>query len=67
MYTKKRWKNAAEDRTAHAVCSLCAQEIFSGECVWYHNGRTVCEDCFPSFAREELKPFEYISGEETAE
>ncbi len=28
---------------------------------------TVCADCFLPFAREELRPFEYILGEEMAE
>ena len=47
----------------HAVCSLCAQDIYVGETLWYRNGVTVCADCFPRFAREALRSFEYISGE----
>ena len=47
----------------HAVCSLCAQDIYAGETLWYRNGVTVCADCFPRFAREALRSFEYISGE----
>ena len=58
---------AAAANALRAVCTLCAQEICAGEHMWYHNGTSVCEDCFLSFAREELKPFEYILGEETAE
>ena len=47
----------------HAVCSLCAQDIYAGETLWYRNGVTVCADCFPRFAREALRTFEYILGE----
>ena len=49
--------------SVHAVCSLCAQDIYAGETLWYRNGVTVCADCFPRFAREALRSFEYISGE----
>lgn len=67
MRVKKRRYSAAEKRTPQAVCTLCAQEICAGESVWYRSGITVCADCFTRFAREELKSFEYILGEETAE
>ena len=40
-----------------------AQDIYAGETLWYRNGVTVCADCFPRFAREALRSFEYISGE----
>ena len=43
--------------------SLCAQDIYAGETLWYRNGVTVCADCFPRFAREALRSFEYILGE----
>ena len=49
-----------------AVCSLCAQDIYAGETLWYRNGVTVCADCFPRFAREALRPFACILGEEIA-
>ena len=45
----------------------CAQEIRAGETLWQRDGATVCTDCFLPFAREELRPFEYILGEEMAE
>ena len=58
MYAGKRHHDSV-----HAVCSLCAQDIYAGETLWYRNGVTVCADCFPRFAREELRSFEYILGE----
>ena len=54
-------------RRLGTVCSLCAQEIRAGETLWQRDGATVCTDCFLPFAREELRPFEYILGEEMAE
>ena len=47
-----------------AVCSLCAQDIYAGETLWYRNGVTVCADCFPRFAREALRSFEYMRDEQ---
>ena len=67
MYTKNRRRPPAKRRQITTVCSLCAQEIHAGETLWYRNGQAVCPDCFPRFAREELRPFEYILGEEMAE
>ena len=67
MYPKKRRRAARSAASLRAVCSLCAQEIRTGETLWYRNGQAVCPDCFPRFAREELRAFEYILGEETAE
>ena len=58
MYAGKR-----HHASVHAVCSLCAQDIYAGETLWYRNGVTVCADCFPRFAREALRSFEYILGE----
>ena len=58
LYAGKRHHDSV-----HAVCSLCAQDIYAGETLWYRNGVTVCADCFPRFAREALRSFEYISGE----
>ncbi len=58
MYAGKRHHDSV-----CAVCSLCAQDIYAGETLWYRNGVTVCADCFPRFAREALRSFEYISGE----
>ena len=65
MYQKKRWRAARSAASPRAVCSLCAQDIYAGETLWYRNGVTVCADCFVPFAREELRPFEYIFGEES--
>lgn len=67
MYTGKGKKKAAGKQAVCAVCTRCAQEICAGERAWYHNGTTVCADCFADFAREELRQFEYIPGEEMAE
>lgn len=58
MYAGKRHHDSVR-----AVCSLCAQDIYAGETLWYRNGVTVCADCFPRFAREALRTFEYILGE----
>ncbi len=63
----KRRRAARNRRRLRAVCTLCAQEIYPGETLWHHSGTTVCADCFARFAREELKCFEYILGEETVE
>ena len=65
LRVKKRRYSAAEKRTPQAVCTLCAQEIRAGETLWQRDGATVCADCFLPFAREELRPFEYIFGEES--
>lgn len=67
MYTKNRRRPPAKRRQITTVCSLCAQEIRAGETLWQRDGATVCTDCFLLFAREELRPFEYILGEEMAE
>ena len=48
------------------LCSLCGQEIVTGEEYWYCNGSTVCRECLPSFARAELAPYRQIRGKETA-
>ena len=67
MYQKKRRRAARSAASPRAVCSLCAQEIRAGETLWQRDGATVCTDCFLPFAREELRPFEYILGEEMVE
>ncbi len=45
-------------------CDLCGGNIHKGETLWRFHGRTVCRDCFTSFAREILTPYECSSGEE---
>jgi len=65
VYPQKRRRAALQKSVPRGVCSLCAQDIFPGEQVWSRNGRTVCADCFVPFAREELRPFAYIFGEES--
>ena len=67
MNLENRRRTAAWRDRPLAVCSLCAQEIRAGETLWQRDGATVCADCFLPFAREELRPFEYILGEEMAE
>ena len=67
MYPQKRRRAALQKSVPRGVCSLCAQEIRAGETLWQRDGATVCADCFLPFAREELRPFEYILGEEMAE
>ena len=52
---------------ACARCSLCGAELARGERGWYINGRSVCEDCFPAFAREELAGYEITFGGEDTE
>ena len=63
MYSQKRRRAALQKSVPRGVCSLCAQDIYAGETLWYRNGVTVCADCFPRFAREALRSFEYILGE----
>ena len=46
------------------LCSLCGQEIVTGEEYWYCNGSTVCRECLPSFARAELAPYRQTRGQE---
>ena len=64
MYGKRRRRIAAQRCVPRAVCSFCAQEILPGERLGYCSGTTACADCFARFAREALRPFEYILGEE---
>ncbi len=64
MYGKRRRRIAAQRCVPRTVCSFCAQEILPGERLWYRSGTTACADCFVPFAREALRPFEYILGEE---
>lgn len=45
-------------------CSLCGQEILSGEEYWLCNGACVCGDCLPEFARLELAPCRLRRGRE---
>ncbi len=45
-------------------CSLCGQEIAEGEEYWSCNGFTVCGDCLPAFARQELAPYSLLRGKE---
>ena len=61
MYERRRLYSPVR-----AVCSLCEQDIYAGETLWYRSGVTVCADCFPRFAREALRPFEYILEEASA-
>ena len=46
------------------LCSLCGQEIVTGEEYWYCNGSSVCRDCLPAFARSELAPYRQTRGKE---
>ena len=43
-------------------CSFCGAEIANGE--GYCNGASICGDCLPEFARQELAPFRQIRGRE---
>jgi len=58
----RRKGTCIKDGEAAATCCLCAQEIYRGERAWYCRGLTVCEDCFPRFARQELYPYEITMG-----
>ena len=51
---------------APLYCSCCGAELRSGDVYWYLNGCITCDDCLPSFAREELAPFRLIRGKEGA-
>ena len=64
MDERIRRRAAVQKCVPREVCSLCAQEILPGERLWYRSGTTACTDCFAPFAREALRPFEYILGEE---
>lgn len=67
MYIRKWRKNRGRKDAVRAVCTLCAQEICAGERMWCYNGMSVCPDCFLPFAREVLRSFEVIPGEEREE
>ena len=45
-------------------CTLCGQEITTGEEYWACNGNRICADCLPAFAREEFSPCYEIRGKE---
>jgi hypothetical protein len=47
-------------------CSLCGQEIAESEEYWFCNGFSVCADCLPEFARQELAPCRLLRGKEAA-
>ena len=59
VYRPSPERGKTEDR-----CDLCGGDIYKGETFWRFHGRTVCRDCFTSFAREILTPYECSSGEE---
>lgn len=42
--------DAPEDVVAR-WCSLCGGEIYAGESYYEPDGRAVCQDCLPAFAR----------------
>ena len=46
------------------LCTLCGREITEGECYWYLNGASVCDDCFSDFAKGELAPYRHVRGRE---
>lgn len=45
-------------------CTLCGQEITTGEEYWACNGSRVCAACLPEFARLELAPCRETRGKE---
>ena len=45
-------------------CTLCGQEILTGEEYWRCNGFSVCGDCLPEFARQELAACRRQRGKE---
>lgn len=47
------------------LCTLCGQEITTGEEYWACNGSCVCAACLPDFARRELAPCRETRGKET--
>lgn len=51
-------------RQAVLRCTLCGREITTGEDYWACNGSSVCADCLPEFARQELAPCREIRGKE---
>lgn len=51
---------------APLFCSCCGAELIFGDVYWFLNGCITCDDCLPSFAREELAPFRLIRGKEGA-
>ena len=46
------------------LCSLCGQEIVTGEEYWYCNGSSICSRCLAAFARAELAPYRQTRGKE---
>ena len=46
------------------LCTLCGQEITTGQEYWACNGSRVCADCFAEFARQELSACHETRGKE---
>jgi len=66
LYQTIRFRRG-DSRRASAVCTLCAQDIYAGERAWRRGALTVCEDCFPAFARAVLKRYEITAGKELSQ
>lgn len=60
MYQRQR----RPGRHTTLLCTLCGQEITTGQEYWACNGHRVCADCLPDFARMELAPCRETRGKE---
>ena len=45
-----------------ACCGICGMELPHGYRAWQINGITVCQHCFPDFARSQYRGYEITCG-----
>ncbi|MEG1658911.1 MAG: hypothetical protein RR288_07585 [Oscillibacter sp.] len=48
------------------TCTRCGRVLQPGEEYWFWNGNSVCADCLPDAAREELAPYRHTREGEWA-
>ncbi len=49
------------EKTQQPQCSLCHRDIPKWAEYWYCNGATVCQDCFPQYAKGEFGPYRCVA------
>lgn len=59
-----QYQNRRVRRQTVLRCTLCGQEITTGEEYWACNGSSVCTACLPDFARREFAPCRETRGKE---
>jgi len=45
-----------------AYCGVCGAALPRGYRAWQISGLTVCQHCFPDFARSQYRPYEITCG-----